>query len=109
MYVGSGIYGLFKLNQNSNKFEHTGLPVGTVYNIAFWKESIIYTATKLGIQMKNLKTGKWSSVSNSIINDIAVTPNGTVYAATNSAGLLKSTNNGKYWNALYHTTPPKKY
>ncbi|MFN3873258.1 MAG: YCF48-related protein [Ignavibacterium sp.] len=95
--LASGGGGVFRSKDRGRSFEHIGLPISRIKNIAFSGDSLIFTSTPAGVQKYNLRTGKWQNLGLHNVESIAVTPSDYLYAATYDEGLFKSTDLGINW------------
>ncbi|MBX2976277.1 MAG: T9SS type A sorting domain-containing protein [Ignavibacteriaceae bacterium] len=100
----SGGGGIFRSMNNSDFFEHIGLPISNVKNIVFSGDSLIFASTPSGVQKYNKKNSKWSNVGLHDVFGVTISPDGILFAATFGEGLFKSTNLGESWMITNLTT-----
>ena len=100
-YVIDGSIGtLFKSIDGGANWVPAGLSSsGPIYSITISSDEV-YVATGSGVYKHSTGGSDWDHVSTDFVNTLAVDSAGSIYAATQSLGVMKSTNHGKNWNYM---------
>ena len=103
VYAGTSI-GVRKSTNGGATWSSVGTTIGYVFGLAIdpTTPATIYAGSNQGI-FKSIDAGSnWVMVSNVATNALAIDPNNhnVINAATNTSGVLRSTNGGTFWAAV---------
>ncbi|MBZ5536700.1 MAG: hypothetical protein LAO31_12160 [Acidobacteriia bacterium] len=90
---------LFKSTDAGANWASASLSTSFVTSIT-WSQQGVYVASYGGVYMSVTGGPDWNQVCTDFVNTVAVDSAGSIYAATQSLGVMKSTNHGNNWNYM---------